>query len=248
MMSSCDPGRGSPPWCNVSRATIFGSHDPFAGFRCGRHGHMAAAKYIPGWSAGYEVYFDVVRKVNATVTIEVGVWKGLSTAYMASGVRARDRGGVHFAVDTWLGDSTMWLLIGNANATSRPDKTRSLNLIHGRPSIYHEFMCNMVDLGLQPFVVPLSLPSVMAAQVFARRHVTADVVHIDASHEYEDVVADLRAWWPRVRCGGILLGDDYNRGSHWPGVRRAVNEFVMREGLRLRREGPQKWAVQKREC
>ena len=91
MMSSCDPGRGNPPWCNVSRATIFGSHDPFAGFRCGRHGHMAAAKYIPGWSAGYEVYFDVVQKVNATVTIEVGVWKGLSTAYMASGVRARDR-------------------------------------------------------------------------------------------------------------------------------------------------------------
>ena len=31
----------------------------------------------------------------------------------------------------------------------------------------------------------------------------------DALHTYEAVLADLRAWWPRLRRGGLLSGDDY---------------------------------------
>lgn len=61
--------------------------------------------------------------------------------------------------------------------------------------------------------------SVVAAGLMSE---TADLVFIDANHEYESVKADVEAWWPHVRSGGILCGHDFN--SH-DGVRRAVDEF-----------------------
>jgi len=36
-----------------------------------------------------------------------------------------------------------------------------------------------------------------------------DFVYIDANHWYEYVVADLAAWVPKVRSGGIVAGHDY---------------------------------------
>ena len=37
-----------------------------------------------------------------------------------------------------------------------------------------------------------------------------DFVFIDANHNYEHVVADIAAWAPKVRKGGIVSGHDYN--------------------------------------
>ena len=62
--------------------------------------------------------------------------------------------------------------------------------------------------------------SLAAAASF--QDVSCDFVFIDASHDYEDVCEDLRAWYPKVKPGGILAGHDY----HWPEVHRAVKEFA----------------------
>ncbi len=35
-----------------------------------------------------------------------------------------------------------------------------------------------------------------------------DFVYIDANHQFEYVLADLLAWYPKVRPGGLLCGDD----------------------------------------
>jgi SAM-dependent methyltransferase len=50
-----------------------------------------------------------------------------------------------------------------------------------------------------------------------------DMIFIDAMHTYEDVLADIRRWWPRVRPGGVLAGHDY-RHSDFPGVEQAFDE------------------------
>lgn len=54
---------------------------------------------------------------------------------------------------------------------------------------------------------------------------TFDMVFIDGGHEYECVRADILAYRPLVRPGGLLCGHDYHRKS-WPGVFRAVNELI----------------------
>jgi len=45
-----------------------------------------------------------------------------------------------------------------------------------------------------------------------------DFVYIDAQHEYAAVMKDIRTWWPKVRKGGILSGDDCVE----PSVKQAV--------------------------
>lgn len=59
-------------------------------------------------------------------------------------------------------------------------------------------------------------------------------VFVDADHTYEGVRADIKAWWPKVRPGGILCGHDYGhprdrRGVF--GVSRAVDEFGQRHSM-----------------
>lgn len=40
---------------------------------------------------------------------------------------------------------------------------------------------------------------------------SVDVVYIDANHTRPQVRADIEAWWPIVRPGGILAGHDFRR-------------------------------------
>lgn len=49
-----------------------------------------------------------------------------------------------------------------------------------------------------------------------------DFIFIDADHRYPAVIADLAAWVPKLRPGGLLSGHDI----HLEGVLRAVREKV----------------------
>jgi hypothetical protein len=80
------------------------------------------------------------------------------------------------------------------------------------------------------------------------------MIYLDAAHSYQEVLADIRAFWPLVRPGGVLFGDDYE--LLWPGVIRAVHEWGEQVGLNPGRStamastpnGPMsntKWFVQK---
>lgn len=73
---------------------------------------------------------------------------------------------------------------------------------------------------------PDRLASVNAAGV------KPDVVYVDGSHVYEDVIADLsaaRTLFPDA----LICGDDYD----WPAVAAAVDYVVANRGDRLRRQG-----------
>jgi len=63
---------------------------------------------------------------------------------------------------------------------------------------------------LEPFgsrSVVLIMPSVQAATLFADE--SLDFVYIDGDHSYDAVRSDLYAWYPKIRDGGLLFGDDY---------------------------------------
>lgn len=50
-----------------------------------------------------------------------------------------------------------------------------------------------------------------------------DFVFIDADHSYEECLADIKLWTPKVRKGGLVSGHDYMH-PNFPGVARAVHE------------------------
>ena len=56
-------------------------------------------------------------------------------------------------------------------------------------------------------------------------------------------MADLCAWFPKVREGGIIGGHDYGRSEF--GVTRAVDEFFGRFGWRVHAEGGYVWWIEK---
>ena len=67
-----------------------------------------------------------------------------------------------------------------------------------------------------------------------------DWVFIDADHRYEAVKADLEAWFPKVRKGGIMSGHDYKHftvhlptGDYVFGIIEALNEFCGKHGYKF---------------
>lgn len=62
-----------------------------------------------------------------------------------------------------------------------------------------------------------------------------DWVYLDASHREADVKRDLAAIWPKLKPGGVILGDDYfgDPASQHAGVKRAVDAFALDRGLEL---------------
>lgn len=75
-----------------------------------------------------------------------------------------------------------------------------------------------------------------------------DCVYIDANHSYTAALADIKAWWPKVRSGGALAGHDFLDGELMEGsfgVRRAVLEFFGREPDIVTQEKWPSWVVLK---
>lgn len=53
------------------------------------------------------------------------------------------------------------------------------------------------------------------------------LIFLDGDHRFENVRQELATFWPLVRKGGLLVGDDYD----WPEVKKAVNLFAKEQGL-----------------
>ena len=106
---------------------------------------------------------------------------------------------------------------------------RQLRVRDGYPELYHTFVSNVIDAGLQDFVVPLPMDSINALHLIKSRNIVPDVIHIDAGHDYQSATSDLENWWPLLKSSGLLIGDDYyTDGIHWQDVRRAFDDFFLR--------------------
>lgn len=58
-----------------------------------------------------------------------------------------------------------------------------------------------------------------------------DVLFIDGDHSYEGCKADIDAWYPYMRKGGVMLFHDADETS--PGVVQAVEEFAKNNKLEV---------------
>ncbi len=163
---------------------------------------------IEGWFSFADLYKGAVERFpSGSHFVEVGAWKGKSTCFMAEAIRASGKAIRFDVVDTWQGSV---------------EHARAVTAAGGGDQIYLQFLRNMQAAGVLNVMTPIRLSSCMAAQLYTDQ--SLDFVFIDASHEYEHVRADLLAWKPKVKPGGILAGHDY--GQDFPGVVRAVDEII----------------------
>lgn len=191
---------------------LWGGKDPFW-----ERSRFRGRVDFQGWASAHPFLTRAIDETGARTVVEVGAWKGGSVITMASHLRDREMDGAVVAVDTWLGAWDHWL---------QPIWFEHLRFEAGYPTLFQTFAANIIESELTGHVVPLPLDSVNAAVVFKARNIRPDVVHIDAGHDYDAVMNDLRLWWPLLRSGGVLVGDDYHvSGDVWPSVREAFQSF-----------------------
>jgi hypothetical protein len=176
---------------------------------------------LQGWNSQHVYLSEAIAELRPSVIVEVGVWKGGSTVFMANTARELCLPSLVIAVDTWLGSSEHWLT----------NLFEGMSFLNGYPALYHKFLSNVIRAGVAAYVLPMPIDSLNAAEILKSLGVTAEIMHLDGGHDYQSVMADLHAWWPVLVPGGMLIGDDYFPGGGWPGVRQAFDDFFGGLGL-----------------
>jgi len=151
---------------------------------------------IQGWlepGAGATLYQLARFRAPTPLAVELGSWKGRSTAWLGYAIRDRGEGQV-IAVDTWRG-------------TPSEDLHADLLKDYGPDQLYQEFQKNLGDLALSGVVEPWRMTTVEAARRWDRGS-SIGLLHVDASHEYADVRRDFEHWAPFVAPGGYVVFDD----------------------------------------
>jgi cephalosporin hydroxylase len=165
-----------------------------------------------GWGSDAPIFAQLIGEVRPRLIVEVGTWKGASALHMAA--QCDELGLEHtriLCIDTWLG---AYEFIG-ADA----DPTRNLMRAYGWPQVYYQFVANVKRHEQEDRILAFPQTSQIAARWLHNHVVAADLIYLDGSHDEADVAADIRAYWPLLRSGGVLFGDDYDT---WAGVREAV--------------------------
>ena len=159
--------------------------------------------------------------------VEVGSWKGHSASIIGKVVRRN--GGHLFCIDHWRGN------IGTWNIAEIKEK-----------DIYSIFEHNLKALGLWDCITPMRMDSLAASEKFEDDSI--DFLFLDADHRYQPFMEDLKAWFPKVKAGGIICGhdcegyysgapqeikqqidehlaEDYINGLYHPGVIKGLHDF-----------------------
>lgn len=139
-----------------------------------------------------DVLLDLVRENNWTRGAEIGVLDG-SAVFFKLLDACPDLSLI--AVDQWSAEDQHY---GDLTETGKVFKDRAA-LYPGRAAVLEgpsAAMARMVEDG------------------------SLDFIFIDADHSEEAVLADIAAWRPKVREGGVILGHDID----WRGVKAAVEQ------------------------
>ena len=128
--------------------------------------------------------YDLVGVIRPKLTVELGVYNGLSFFTFCQAMVEFNVDGVAYAVDCWEGD---------AHTESYDD------------SIYQEVATHARD-HYRGIAYLLKMYFNDALQHFSDESI--ELLHIDGLHTYDAVKEDFSNWYPKVKPGGIILFHD----------------------------------------
>lgn len=166
------------------------------------------------------IWESFMRKYNCDVICEIGIRTGHNFLEMI-----RHNPSVAVAVDSWIDDGEIF----------RNDGGFSQLMLDQQ---YEDFSKSVAD---KPFVKIYREYSFDAVKHFENNYF--DLIYIDGDHSYEGCLRDITDWYPKVKKGRFLVGDDY-RGDVMRvkfkehikirfGVIQAVQEFAKKNNLQF---------------
>lgn len=168
---------------------------------------LTRANAIPGWMSDDELRWLGEQAQTCHTIIEVGCFLGHTTVVLAEHVK-----GIVYAVDPW---EMSLAYLEEVRAADPP----AYHLMMDHHQTYAEFWNNTRE-----YVERGTLKVCRGTlDQLARLPQPADLIFIDGSHDYLEVLFDIREAKPRLRPGGLLCGHDYG-SAIWPDVNMAVHE------------------------
>lgn len=146
-----------------------------------------------------ETLSRLIKENNIKTVLEIGCFLGKSTKFFV------EQGCTVISIDTFEGAKDI-------NASAEVQKRL--------PTMFEQFKFNLKELGIEDKVTVFKGSSVEA--FISEPEYRADLIFIDGSHEYGDVVADIQDWYGRA--DKVLCGDDYTNVH--PQVKQAVDELL----------------------
>ena len=169
---------------------------------------------IPGWFQWRDAQEEAVAQFpDGSRFVEVGNYLGKSLCSLAEVVADSGKAISVVGVDTCRGSGPE----GRGNRDAHGPAVDE-----GGGTFAGQLHRNIVACGFGDDIQLVIGSSVPCSQLFADRSLAW--VHLDARHDHDSVVADIKAWEPKVADGGWLSGDDYDEWQ-WPGVFTAVGEL-----------------------
>lgn len=188
------------------RNQLYKTNDPYANFPIQDY-----PLDLQGWDSENSIFSEVIREYKPKLIIEVGTWKGVSAIHMAGICKEYTNDFEIVCIDTFYGSYEMWVGI-----------VQFLTLRQGKPDIYEKFIANVIHKGYTDNITPFPIDTHNGFLALKYLGVQADMIYIDAGHDYFSVITDLQDSQQILKPGGIILGDDYSYND----VHRAAHDVL----------------------
>jgi predicted O-methyltransferase YrrM len=171
-----------------------------AAWRAARDRISVASSGIEGWlseAQGRALFEAAAAATGRGAIVEIGSWKGRSTAWLAAGAKLAGRR--VYAIDRHSG--------------AREDPAAHT---------LADFLHNIERAGVRHAVEPLVMSSAEAAVVV---NGPVELLFVDGDHSYEGVKRDAEIWLPRIVEGGVVMFHDVATAGY-DGPRRVFRSMV----------------------
>ncbi|KAI3731809.1 hypothetical protein L1987_62999 [Smallanthus sonchifolius] len=209
---------------------IFNGSSPYNDFPQPHIKPLLRHKRIKGWGSTGLVFKNLIEKVKPKTIIEIGTFLGASAIHMAE-------------LTQQLGLQTGIICIDDFRGwPGLPSQFRDIKMINGNTMLLYQFMQNVVQANATKTVIFLPFSTGSALEKLCERGVFADLIEVDAGHDFHSAWSDINRAYKLLRPGGVIFGHDYYTGADNRGVKRAVNMFARVNGLRVKVDG-QHWVL-----